>query len=57
MKKSYINPSIVVVRLSMTQPLATSTQTRNVEVGTTNTNPGDYETKGTSDVSVWDDEW
>ena len=55
MKKTYINPSIVVVRLGMIQPLATST--RDVEVGTTNTAPGEFETKGVSSVNVWDEEW
>ncbi len=60
MKKTYINPSIVVVRLAMTKPLATSDP--NTTLSNDNNDaiaPSYFETKGISDINIWDDddEW
>jgi hypothetical protein len=59
MKKTYINPSIVVVRLATIKHLAVVS-----EPNTTLSNdendaiaPGSFGTKGISDVNVWDNEW
>ncbi len=58
MKKTYINPSTTVVRLSAINPLLT---TSNPQVGINpNTTPVSGESldaKGMSDVNVWDNEW
>ena len=60
MKKTYINPSIVVVRLGMTQPIAGS---GTGSLSTTSATfyddnaTGAAMTKGIGDVNVWDDEW
>ena len=55
MKKTYINPSIVVVQLHAMRMLAESVGLYNdVEV----TNNSEFLTKEVvSDVNVWDDEW
>ena len=55
MKKTYISPNMLVVRLAMTRPLATST------LGLTSDetlDTGDILTKEVAtDVNIWDDEW
>ena len=59
MKKTYINPSMIVVRLAMTKPLATSDP--NIRLGNDDETiePGSFGTKGITDVNIWDDddEW
>ena len=55
MKKTYINPSMLVVRLGMTLPLAGSGVQKTLGDEYTSTDVS-Y-TKGTNDVNVWDDEW
>ena len=57
MKKSYINPSMLVVRLGMTQPLATSSLGLD---GSKTLSSGEIlvkEDNNVNDVNVWDDEW
>ena len=54
MKKTYISPSMVVVRLAMTQPLASS-PTAGLNPNQS-VNAGDIEVKGFNG-SFWDDEW
>ena len=58
MKKTYISPNMLVVRLAMTQPLATSTLGLNRDAGNA---LGDGEIlvkeSGSGDVNVWDEEW
>ena len=56
MKKTYINPSTTVVRLSAITPLATSVPQVGIDPNTT-VSGGDLEAKGMSDVNVWDNEW
>ena len=56
MKNTYISPEIVVVRLGMTRPLATST------LGISSTeelNSGDILVKenNITDINIWDEEW
>lgn len=60
MKKTYISPSLLVVRLTMTQPIAGSL---NVE-GTSGSAQfydadatGAGMAKGITDVNIWDNEW
>ena len=56
MKKTYISPEIVVVRLAMTQPIAGSITTAGAtfyEDGAT----GDGMAKSVTDINIWDDEW
>ena len=55
MKKTYINPSIMVVNLGMTRPIATSGLQSTLGDEYTSTDVS-Y-TKGIGDVNVWDDEW
>ena len=59
MKKTYINPSMIVVRLSMNNIIAASPNTPpSTPVNTSDPyNPNDFNTKGISDVNVWDNEW
>ena len=59
MKKTYISPELITVRLAMNQPLAAS-QPR-IGIGTTSCNAGELDTKeysnNVSDVNLWDNEW
>ena len=63
MKKTYINPETIVVRLMPTTVLAASplSITNNGDtaplINTSATSGVDAMTKGTSDVNVWDEEW
>ena len=58
MKKTYINPNMLVVRLAMTQPIAGSLTPDGATFYNENaTGEGAVLTKGTSDVNVWDEEW
>ena len=57
MKKTYINPSTTVVRLSAITPLATSDPQVGIDRNATPTDGGSLDAKGTSDVNVWDNEW
>ena len=55
MKKTYINPSIMVVNLGMVRPIADSGFKTTLG---DNYNADDVSyTKGIGDVNVWDDEW
>ena len=54
MKKTYISPSIVVVRLAMTQPLATSDP--KLDPNATPIDGATIDVKGFNG-SFWDDEW
>jgi len=55
MKKTYINPETIVVRLMPTTVLAASPE---VTVSTSGSvDAGSVEAKGVSDVNVWDKEW
>ena len=56
MKKTYISPNMLVVRLAMTQPLALSTMSLS---STELENSSEILTKETNvgDVNVWDSEW
>ena len=57
MKKTYISPSMLVVRLGMTQPLATSSLGLD---GSKTLGSGEIlvkEDNSVSDVNVWDEEW
>ena len=56
MKKTYINPSIVVVQLGMTQPIAGSLTPEGATFYNEDAT-GAAMTKGIGDVNVWDDEW
>ena len=56
MKKTYINPSIVVVRLAMTKPLASS-PTVTLDSTADAVDGAILDAKGIGDVNVWDDEW
>lgn len=56
MKKTYINPNMLVVRLAMTQPIAGSLTPDGATFYNENAT-GEAMTKGTSDVNVWDEEW
>ena len=58
MKKTYISPEIVVVRLGMARPLATSTF--GVSSSSTDAlNSEDILVKenNITDINIWDDEW
>ena len=64
MKKTYINPSMIVVRLAMTQPLATSpNMIIDGDKGSATFYDDDASSdgmvKGISDINIWDDddEW
>ena len=59
MKKTYISPNMLVVRLGMTQPLAASQFGLNSDSGNS-LSAGDIlvkEDNNVNDVNVWDDEW
>ena len=58
MKKTYINPSMLVVHLGMTQPIAGSGSLSTTSATFYDDNAtGAAMTKGIGDVNVWDDEW
>ena len=58
MKKTYINPSIVVVRLAMTQPLATSDPSVGLNSSADPVDGASLDVKEViSDVNVWEEEW
>jgi len=57
MKKTYINPSTTVVRLSAINPLATSVPQVGIDPNTTPVSGDKLDAKGMSDVNVWDNEW
>ena len=57
MKKTYINPSMTVVRLAMTRPLAISDPNLSIDFDDA-IEAGDVEVKNyISDVNLWDEEW
>ena len=56
MKKTYINPSMVVVSLSMSKFIAASAP--GAGINTSGSQDADkLDVKSVSDVNVWDDEW
>ena len=58
MKKTYINPSTTVVRLSAINPLLTTSDPQvGIDPNTTPVSGDKLEAKGMSDVNVWDNEW
>ena len=57
MKKTYISPSMVVVRLAMTRPLAASDPTATLDPNATPINGATIDVKGFNGVIIWDDEW
>ncbi len=58
MKKTYIQPAETVVRLMHRQNiLVVSNPTATVDVTDDGIAPGNFGTKGVSDVNVWDSEW
>lgn len=60
MKKTYINPAMVVVPFIATQPIANSISSisgiTDLDWGTDPT-PAEADIKVWNDVNVWDDEW
>ena len=57
MKKTYINPNMVVVRLAMTKPLAASDPVVGLKLDDS-VDAGDVEVREViSDVNVWNNEW
>ena len=57
MKKTYINPSMTVVRLAMTRPLAFSDPNLSIDFDST-IDAGNVEVKDyITDVNIWDEEW
>ena len=57
MKKTYISPSMLVIRLTMTRPLAASTPGVGLQSGASEVDGATLDAKSVSDVNVWDDEW
>ena len=57
MKKTYISPNMLVVRLAMTQPLATSDPKVGLDASADAVLGNSLDAKGIGDVNVWDDEW
>ena len=57
MKKTYISPETLMVHLAPTKVLMFSNPNANVDTSDPGKAPGDFETKGISDVNVWDNEW
>jgi len=59
MKKTYISPELITVRLAMSHPLATSQPI--IGIGTTSCNAGDLDAREYNntvrDVNLWDNEW
>jgi len=51
MKKTYISPNMVVVKLAMTQPLAVSLDPNQ------SVDAGSVQVRGYNGVIIWDDEW
>ncbi len=56
MKKTYNSPSMLVVRMAMTQPIAGSLTTTSATFYDEDAT-GEALVKGTNDVNVWDNEW
>ena len=57
-KKTYINPEIIVVRLMPTTAMLQAVSNPSVTVSTNGSvDAGEVDTKGVSDVNVWDEEW
>ena len=57
MKKTYISPSMVVVRLAMTQPLATSDPTATFNPNETPIDGATIDVKAFNNIIFFDDEW
>ena len=61
MKKTYINPNMVVVPFIATHVIANSlnsvTGLEGVDISTNDFTGGAADTKGISDVNLWDNEW
>ena len=59
MKKTYINPSMMVVRLAMTRPLAFSDPSLTIDFDSASAiDAGAVEVKDyITDVNIWDNEW
>ena len=56
MKKTYISPNMLVVRLAMTQPLASS-PTVTLDSTAEAVDGATLDAKGIGNVNIWDDEW
>lgn len=57
MKKTYINPETIVVQLMPTTAMLQASNP-NVQVSTSGSvDAASVDTKGVSDVNVWDEEW
>ena len=57
MKKTYISPSLFVVRIAMTRPLAASDPALTINLDDS-VDAVNVEARGVvSDVNVWDNEW
>jgi len=58
MKKTYISPSFVMVQLNLSNVILVGSEpTAIVDKTDDGIAPGDFGTKGVSDVNVWDSEW
>ena len=58
MKKTYISPNMLVVRLAMTQPLASSPAVGiNSSASAVDGATLDVKESAYGDVNLWDDEW
>jgi len=59
MKKTYIIPETIVVRLMPTTAMLQAVSNPSVTVSTTSgaVAADEVDTKGVSDVNVWDEEW
>ena len=57
MKKTYISPNMLVVRLAMTQPLAASPFVLNNDAGNALDSEDILSKEVSTNVNVWDDEW
>ena len=56
MKKTYISPSLFVVRIAATRPLAASDPALTINLDDS-VDAANVEVRGVSDVNVWDNEW
>ena len=58
MKKTYISPNMLVVRLAMVQPIAGSLTTSSATFYDTDaTGAAMAKESASGDVNLWDDEW
>ena len=58
MKKTYISPNMLVVRLAMVQPIAGSLTTTSATFYDTDaTSEGMVKESASGDVNLWDEEW